>query len=96
MGWSSWYIVVATWDGRPVGFVMLRKLDEFVDLNDLAVHADHQQRGIGHAVCAEAVQWMRELGFTNIRGLPVSEGSRRVFAQLGFASDGVGWLLKVD
>jgi GNAT superfamily N-acetyltransferase len=81
----TWHMVVAAVDGRVAGFVMLHIYDEGdVDLNDLAVDPAHQRRGIGYAMCADAVEWMRELGCNEIGGLPVSPGSVAIFRRLGF------------
>jgi predicted N-acetyltransferase YhbS len=93
--WSgAWLTVVARWDGRLVGFVMLRDVgDGMIDLNDLAVAVDYQQRGIGQAICDDAVEWMRELGHERIVGLPISTGSGRIFGRLGFQRAGPGYQL---
>lgn len=81
--------MVARRGRRFLGFVLFRDCDEWVDINDLAVHPDFQRRGIGYALCEEAVNWARELGHEKVTALPISSGSGKIFARIGFRKGGV-------
>jgi ribosomal protein S18 acetylase RimI-like enzyme len=48
-------------------------------IDDVAVHADHQGRGVGTALIDEMVVWLRECGFRDITGLPTNETMARIF-----------------
>ena len=80
------HVVAARRNRVLVGFCLLfTDLEEgHADLNDLAVRSDQQRAGVGHAVCAHAVEWMRELGIREITGWAIHPGSQRIFNGLGF------------
>lgn len=81
------HVVAARRNSVLVGFVLLFvDTDEGdADLNDLAVHSKQQRAGVGYAVCADAVDWMRELACRQITGWAVHPASQRIFDRLGFA-----------
>ena len=57
------HVVAARRNSVLVGFALLFVDTEEgdADLNDLAVRSNQQRAGVGYAVCADAVDWMREL-----------------------------------
>lgn len=81
------HVVAARRNSVLVGFALLFvDTDEGeADLNDLAVRSDQQGAGVGYAVCADAVEWMRELGCREITGWAVHAGAQRIFDRLAFA-----------
>ena len=86
------YVVAARRNRVLVGFVLLFvDADEGdTDLNDLAVRGDQQRAGVGSAVCANAVEWMRALGLEEITGWAIHPGSQRIFDRLGFEKHPIG------
>lgn len=57
---------VAEEGGAILGFVTLMRHDEALEVDLLCVHPDHQGRGIGRALLAEAERIAREGGFARL------------------------------
>ncbi len=51
---------------HPVGFAILKKLDEHAHLGELAVHPDYGRRGIGTTLLRGSCDWAREQGYPAI------------------------------
>lgn len=54
---------VATDHRQPVGFAVVRILDETAYLQELDVHPAHGRRGLGRRLIQMACQWTRDAGY---------------------------------
>ena len=62
-------------DGTPVGFAIVRMLDDLAYLQEIGVHPDHGRRGIGTALIHAVFAWARShsieaVTLTTFRHLP--------------------------
>lgn len=76
--------LLASWNGRPCGFVTAYRLQRFdrrraeVLLYEIGVHEDYRKRGIGSALIEETRRWAAEVGaeevwvLTNRSNLPAT------------------------
>ncbi len=55
---------VATDHRQPVGFAVVRIVDETAYLQELDVHPAHGQRGLGRRLIQMACQWTRDAGYS--------------------------------
>lgn len=84
------HVQVAECGGRPAGFVAVRLHDEnsMGEIHMVAVDPDHQHQGIGRALTAFALGWMREAGMkvamVETGGDPGHGAARRTYEQAGF------------
>ncbi len=49
-------------DNLPVGYLLLQLLDGRPHIEQVSVHPDHQGRGVGRALVAQAVGWAAQRG----------------------------------
>jgi GNAT superfamily N-acetyltransferase len=81
---------VAIEAGSPVGFVAVKLHAETSvgEISMITVEPDVQRRGIGAALTAFALDWMREAGMSvamvETGGDPGHAPARRLYEQLGF------------
>jgi ribosomal protein S18 acetylase RimI-like enzyme len=91
--------IVAERAGEIVGFVSVRVLHaadrpllvprDFVEVDSLAVRADHQRAGVGRALMAAAEGWAAERGIIEIE-LSVwefNQGALAFYEQLGYVTE---------
>jgi len=86
---------VAFVDGKPVGFLALQPDCRFhgetiPEIHEFVVHPDYQRLGIGHRLMEEALNFLREQGFSRV-ALWVgekNEKARRFYERLGFRVTG--------
>lgn len=83
--------MVAEVDGVPVGLAW--SIEAAADrraalVEELAVVANWQRRGIGRHLILESAAWMAEKGYERLAALPVSPEAHRLLARLGFADEG--------
>ena len=74
-------------DGSPVGFALATVVDDQAHLDEINVHPDHGQRGIGARLVQAVIDWARESGFESVslvtfRHLP---WNGPFYARFGFA-----------
>lgn len=72
----SCWVVRAERAGVLVGYAWAYSLsdcrcDYWINIDDVAVHAAHQGRGIGSALITELIAWLRESGAGHISGYPL-------------------------
>ncbi|AKF03689.1 GNAT family N-acetyltransferase [Sandaracinus amylolyticus] len=51
---------------RPIGFALLSRVDWHGHLDELDVHPDHGQRGVGRALVEASIEWARARGLTRL------------------------------
>jgi len=50
-------------------------------IDDVAIFAHHQGRGIGTAIIKEMVAWLHETGIRDITGMPTNDCMARIFSR---------------
>jgi len=77
---------IAVRDGRPIGYNMVSMSREAGTVGRLAVAPDCQRQGVGSALLAAGLGWLRDAGGTSVT-LCTQRGnvaSRRLYARFGF------------
>lgn len=82
-------------NGKPVGFLHLKKVQDYFNqrtnchISDLAVARGQEGRGIGRALLAHADQWAREhrCHMLSLAVFPGNERARKLYAESGFEVD---------
>jgi ribosomal protein S18 acetylase RimI-like enzyme len=57
---------VAIEDGRPVGFIMVSKIDDHAHIDEVDVLPDYGRRGIGRALMDRACNWAKAQGLITV------------------------------
>ena len=87
-------IKVATVEGEPVGFMLIRVLEPTLFTDEVAVYIEalyvsqaFRRRGVGHALLTEAGETAAAVGAVDVYSVPLpgSRGVQRFLARLGFA-----------
>ena len=87
---DTYTVLVADLDGHAVGFLAytLHEESETGEIQLIAVHPDHQNRGIATELCSVALRRMKEQGMTFARvetgGDPSHAPARRAYEKVGF------------
>ena len=86
--WSRHGHDVVENDGAVCGYVMIETGTDRVDVNEIVIHPDHQNRGIGTAVLRQTIDRAGELGLPVY--LQVIKGNRAadLYERLGFVEYG--------
>ncbi|HEX7341571.1 MAG TPA: GNAT family N-acetyltransferase [Rhodanobacteraceae bacterium] len=92
---SFMFIAEDRGNGQPVGFIHLKKVQDFFNgrtnchISDLAVAPDAEGRGIGRALMDHAGQWAREhhCHMLTLAVFPGNERARKLYAGCGFDVD---------
>lgn len=71
---------------RPTGYAITGRAGPVGYLQRLAVHPDHQGKGIGSALVVDAIRWVRGRGATSllVNTQEVNTGALRLYEHLGF------------
>jgi putative acetyltransferase len=80
-------LLLAQWDGRPVGCVALRPLDEQVcEMKRLFVEPEFRAHGVGRVLVERVIETGKALGYRSMRldSLPSMERAIALYRQLGF------------
>ena len=93
-GEPDFAVLVAEEEGRPVGYIVVgldRRMEELFGfpwgrIISLAVHPDFWGRGIGSALVAEGLKWMRERGvkYAEVSTDQNNIGAIRAYERNGF------------
>lgn len=92
---NNYLFVAEDADGTVVGFIDLQKTQDFFTgranchINNLAVAAAYERRGVGKALMAHAEEWAREHRCTllTLAVFPGNERARALYEADGFAVD---------
>ncbi len=87
-GWTVGRHEMVERDGQPCGYVMIAVGTERVDVNEIVIHPDHQNEGIGTAVLRETIARAGDLSLPV--HLQVIKGNRaaELYERLGFVEYG--------
>jgi GNAT superfamily N-acetyltransferase len=83
------WTVRAEVNGVLVGYAWAYDLDgEGRDayIDDVAVHAAHQNQRVGTALIGELTSWLRECGFRQITGKPIDDRMAQIFDHYGISA----------
>jgi ribosomal-protein-alanine N-acetyltransferase len=71
---------------RIVGYIMVWKIRDDVQINNVAVHPDFRRSGIGEAMIRDVLDWARAAGaaFVSLEVRISNAGARALYERLGF------------
>lgn len=78
-------ILLAEYDGRPVGCVALNEQsDGICEMKRLYIKSEFQRKGIGAALCKALIEQSKEIGYKYLRLATALEPAKRLYESLGF------------
>ncbi len=78
-------ILLAQYDGRPVGCVALdEQSDGICEMKRLYIKSEFQRKGIGAALCKALIEQSKKIGYSNLRLATALEPAKRLYESLGF------------
>jgi GNAT superfamily N-acetyltransferase len=83
------WTVRAEVDGELIGYAWGHVVSDdhrWAYIDDVAVHADRQGRGVGRALIDNMVGWFQESGIIEVTGLPIDGRMAQVFAHHGITA----------
>ena len=91
LAWDAPNLLVLEEDGELIGSVMIGYEGHRGWVNYLAVHPDHQRRGLGQVLMEEAERRLRELGCVkvNLQIRTSNEATAEFYRRIGYVVDDV-------
>jgi len=78
-------LLVASYEGQPVGCVALEKLnDGTCEMKRLFVREEYQRKGIGTALCEALIEYAKRIGYTHMLLATALEPPKALYKSLGF------------
>jgi len=83
--------VVSAGDSRVLGYIIFWKVQDDVQINNIAVHPDARGRGLGEAMMRFALDTVRAMGaaFVSLEVRITNAAARRLYDKLGFEVFGI-------
>jgi [ribosomal protein S18]-alanine N-acetyltransferase len=84
-------VVVRAGDDRVMGYIIFWKVQDDVQINNIAVHPEARGLGLGEALMRFALETVRSLGaaFVSLEVRVTNTSARRLYDKLGFEVFGV-------